>query len=40
MNRAITIVIDTHADDYYSQHGKTCRQGIVGKLHLTDLIKL
>lgn len=25
MNRAITIVIDTHADDYYSQHGKTCR---------------
>ena len=32
--------IDTHADDYNSQHGKTCSQRIVGELHLTALIKL
>jgi hypothetical protein len=40
MNRAMTITIDTHADDYNSQHGKTCSQSIGGELHLTDLIKL
>ena len=40
MNRAMTIIIDTHADDYNSQHGKTCSQIIVGELHLTELIKL
>ena len=38
MNRAM-IIIDTHADDYNSQHGKTCSQSIVGELHLTTLIK-
>jgi hypothetical protein len=26
MNRAMTITIDTHVDDYNSQHGKTCSQ--------------
>ena len=31
--------LDTHADDYNSQHGKTCSQRIVGELHLTYLIK-
>ena len=31
---------DTHADDYNSQYDKTCRQSIVGELHLTNLIKL
>jgi hypothetical protein len=39
MNRAMTIIIDTHVDDYNSQHGKTCRKNIFGELHLTDLIK-
>jgi hypothetical protein len=40
MNRALTITIDTHADDYNSQHGKTYSQRIFGEFHLTDLFKL
>ena len=39
--------LDTHADDYNAQHGKTCSQSVVGELsthardtHLTKLIKL
>ena len=32
MNRAMTNTIDTHANDYNAQHGKTCSQRIVGEL--------
>ncbi len=28
----MTILIDTHAHDYNSQHGKTCSKSIVGEL--------
>jgi len=40
MNRAMTLPIETHADDYNSQHDKTFSQIIDGELHLNYFNKL
>ena len=36
----MTIIIDTHADDYNFATVKKYNTNIVGELHLTELIKL
>ncbi len=40
MNRALTIILANKRMIIISQHGKNYKTDIVGKLHLTELIKL